>query len=283
MKVLLEYGSAMETSEIYQFLMVVLERYKSSAIRGVVILGSLYVIFWMFKRPWMDKYRVPTVAGQQPKPLKEILLTYTTYMVYAILGGVVYLVHKKTGHTMMYTDVAQYGWAYTVLSVPLFLFYSDTTFYWSHIFMHKTKLGYMAHLPHHQFVNVTPWAAYAFGVGEALISASTFMLLMLLVPWHPMALFVYVVLSVSYNGMIHLGYDFFPKSWRTNPVLKWMNSPTHHIYHHQKLNCNYSFIFTFWDKIMKTERLPDMVSTNAPVKKKTTSLISDWQSQESTL
>ncbi len=247
----------MDTSEVLQFLFVVGDRYKSSAIRGLIILGGLYLIFWTFKRPWMDKYRVPTVPNQNPKPLKEIFLTYTTYIVYALASGVVFLVHKYTGHTMMYTDINQYGVVYTVASFFIFVFYSDTTFYWSHVLMHKSKPFIRAHAPHHQFVNVTPWAAYAFGTGEAILSAGSFMFLMLLMPWHPMTLFVYVVFSVSYNGLIHSGYDFHPKSWRSNSVLKWLSTPTHHIYHHQKLNCNYGFILTFWDKVMKTEKLPE--------------------------
>lgn len=247
----------METSELYQFLLVVGDRYKSSAIRGLVILGGMYLIFWTLKRPWMDKYRIPSFGGQKPKPVREFLYTYMTYIVYAFAGGGLYLIQKKTGFTMMYTKVADYGWFYTIGSFFILAFYFDTMFYWSHVLMHKSKLLYRAaHADHHQFVNVTPWAAYAFGFGEALINVGAFFLILLIMPWHPMALFVYIVFSVTYNGMIHLGYEFFPNRWRNNSILKWMNTTTHHVYHHQKLNCNYSFMFTFWDKIMKTEKLP---------------------------
>lgn len=232
------------------------DKYMSSATRGVVILGTLFLIFWVFKRPWMDRFRVTPPPAAKAKPLKEAFLTFSSYIVYAIAASVVALAYKA-GYTVMYTDVSKYGWFYTVASVFIFMFYVDTMFYWSHWIMHKSRLVYKIHVTHHQFVNVTPWAAYAFHTGEAIVNAGAFMIGMLVIPWHPMALLAFVIISVTYNGVLHLGYDFFPKSWRTNPVMKWMTTTTHHVYHHQKSNCNYSFFFTFWDKVMKTEKLPD--------------------------
>jgi|JI10StandDraft_1071094.scaffolds.fasta_scaffold288800_2 lathosterol oxidase len=245
----------MQLSDLLPILKFAGEKYMASATRGIVILGGLYLIFWVFKRPWMDKYRVPTIGAAKAKPAKEALLTFSTYIIYTIVAVIVML-SAKAGHSMMYTDVAKYGWFYTIFSVVIFCVWSDTTFYWSHVLMHKSKFVYRSHVVHHQFVNTTPWAAYAFHVGESAMSAGFFGILMLIMPWHPMALFVFVVFSVTYNGVIHLGYDFFPVSWRQHPVLKYMNTTTHHIYHHQKSDCNYSFIFTFWDKWMGTESLP---------------------------
>jgi Delta7-sterol 5-desaturase len=247
----------MENSELLQFLALWADKYSGSAIRGITILGSMFLFFWAFKRPWLDKYRVqPPSDGHKAKPWREIFFTYTTYIVYAAGSAGVAWIYLKTGYTVMYMKVADYGWIYTIASFFIFMVWSDTTFYWSHVLMHKSKMLYKTHAYHHQFVNVTPWAAYAFHTGEALINAGFFMLSMLVIPFHPVAIFAYVIFSVSYNGMIHSGYDFFPKIWRQNYVLKWMNTPTHHIYHHQKSNCNYGFLFTFWDKVMKTEKLP---------------------------
>ena len=231
-------------------------RYAAIATRGIIILGGMFAVFWLLKRPWMDKYRVPTVGRAQAKPKREALFTFTTYIVYAVSATTVAILGKEFGISKMYTDPAQYGMAYTVLSFFIFLFWVDTSFYWSHYVMHKSKMVYKVHATHHQFVNVTPWCAYAFHTGEAIINAGAFFLLLMLVPWHPLTMFAFVLFSIFYNGLIHLGYDLYPKSWRTNPVMKWWNTTTHHIYHHQKSNCNYGFIFTFWDKLMKTERLP---------------------------
>jgi lathosterol oxidase len=239
-------------------LSVYVERYTGAAFRGLIILGSLYLLFWLIKPKAFQKFRVQPPTNQNPKPLKEAFLTFTTYLVYAAASSLVFLIYMKTGYIKAYNNVADMGWFYTIASFFVFLFYTDMMFYWSHFLMHRSRFLYKTHSYHHQFVNVTPWAAYAFHTGEAIINAAAFLILMLVVPWHPVVLLLFVIVSIAYNGYIHSGYDFTPLAWRSHPVFKWLNSPTHHIYHHQKLNCNYSFLFTFWDKWMGTEVYPEL-------------------------
>jgi lathosterol oxidase len=244
-------------SELGQLLVLYFSKYKDAAFRGILILGGLYTFFWIIKPKFIEKFRVRPPGQQEAKPKGEMFYTFTTYLVYAFFSSLIVVIYKKTGYIAMYTDVSQFGWLYTIASFFIFVFYSDTTFYWSHVLMHKSSFFYKTHSRHHRFINVTPWAAYAFHTGEAFLSAGSFFFLMLLLPWHPMVLLTYVVFSIFYNGMLHSGYDLMPIKWRQNSVLKWMSTPTHHIYHHQVSNCNYGFILTFWDKIMKTERLPN--------------------------
>lgn len=241
---------------LIEFLITVVDRFAVAAVRGAIIIGALYLAFWVYRRPSMNRHRVSTTNNAAPRPLKEALLTFSTYFVYSIATAIVIFVAKYGSHSMMYTNVADYGWFYTILSVPLFLFYIDTAFYWSHVLMHKNRFFRRAHVTHHQFVNVTPWGGFAFHLAEAVINASSFLILMLFVPWHPVSFVSFIILSLVYSGFIHLGYDFMPLSWRSHPVLKWLNTPTHHIYHHHKHGYNFGFIFTFWDKIMGTEKLP---------------------------
>ncbi len=204
----------------------------------------------------MQKYRIEPPAGELPRPAREALLTAITFLIYSLAALPVIFVEQQTGYTMRYTDVSRYGWLYTIFSFFIFLFYIDTTFYWSHVLMHRTRVGRSIHKTHHQFINVTPFASYAFHFGEATIDALAFMSMTLIIPWHPAVLFSFIFFQVFYNGMIHLGYNFFPKSWRRHALLKWLNSTSHHIYHHQKSDANFSFFLTFWDKLMKTEKLP---------------------------
>ncbi len=244
---------------LHPLLQFALERYSTSAMRAVIILGGLYLLFWTFKRPWMDKFRVQTFGNHAAKPVQEAFYTFTTYAVYT-LASVGVAIAAKSGHSMMYTDVNAYGLVYTISSFFIFCIWVDTFFYWSHLAMHKFSILYKTHSHHHKFINTTPWAAYAFHFGEAFINAGAFFLLMMIMPWHPTTLFVFVVFSVTYNGLIHLGYDLFPRSWKTHPIFGLLNTTTHHMLHHRYLNCNYGFIFSFWDKVMKTERLEVPVS-----------------------
>lgn len=245
------------TNDILKLLTIFADKYSGIAFRGALILGSLYLFFWVLKRPGLEKYRVKPLGQHPPKPALELFYVVTTYLVYAFFSTLtVWLIVNKPGLVTMYTTVSDFGWTYTVASFFLFLFYTDTTFYWSHVLMHKMSWLYKTHAHHHKFINVTPFAAYAFHTGEAFLSAGSFFVLTLILPWHPMVLLAYVVFSIFYNGLLHSGYDLFPKKWQTHGVMKWMNTPTHHIYHHQVSNCNYGFVFSFWDKIMKTEKLP---------------------------
>jgi Delta7-sterol 5-desaturase len=248
----------MTTTELFQILGLWSSKYLESAMRGALILTPLFLVFWVFKRPWMDKYRVQP-GTHKAKPALEIFYALSnTYVVYAMISVTLFLVYKATGHSMMYKDIAAYGWPYAIASFFIILFVYDTSFYWAHTLMHKYRALYrVTHATHHKFINVTPFAAYAFHVGEAGIAAATLVVMLLVIPWHPMAFLSYVVFSIAYNGLLHLGYDLFPKSWRGNKLLKWMNTTTHHIYHHQQPNCNYGFVTTCWDKWMKTERLPE--------------------------
>lgn len=233
-----------------------MERYLGLLSRHVPILGSLFLIFWVLKPKWIESRRVPQERSLAIQPLKEALLSLHSYVFYVLAGLLVASIAKTTGHSMMYTSVAEYGWIYTIFSFILFFFWVDTVFYWTHRLMHWSKMVFRVHKTHHNFVNVTPLTAYAFHSGEAILNAGSFMIMLLVLPWHPMVLFAFILVTIFMNGIIHSGYDVFPKSWRTNPILKYVNTPTHHSVHHQRFDCNYSFVFTFWDKWMRTEKLP---------------------------
>ena len=60
------------------------ERYAAITFRGALILGGMYLLFWTFKRPWMEKKRIPTVGRSQANPKGELFYVLTTYLVYAL-------------------------------------------------------------------------------------------------------------------------------------------------------------------------------------------------------
>lgn len=240
---------------LIEYILIFLDKYKDALMRGTLILGSLYTLFWIMTPKRFSQYRIKHPKGQLANPKGEIKQILITYIAYSIAGVFVILAKKYYGISAAYLDISECGITYTVLSFLFFCLYSDTTFYWSHYLMHKSKLFYKAHRQHHKFINTTPFAAYAFGIGEAFISASFFMLMILFVPWHPIIFLTYLIYTITYNGIIHSGYDLFPRSWQSNIVMKWFYTPTHHALHHQKHNCNYGFLFTFWDKLMGTEEM----------------------------
>lgn len=248
-----------------ELLASVVNRHSMLTLRSVFLLGSLFILCWVFVPRWLQAYRVKPPGQLKAYPLKEAILTNINLFIFILAGTVAAIIKGTTGYTMMYLDVDDYGVPYLIGSIFLFVFLSDTTFYWAHLLMHKNKWVYKSHATHHKFINVTPWAAYAFHVGEGFIHAFSFFVMIMILPWHPIAIIAHSYITIGYNGFIHCGYDFMPRTWRTHIFLKWLNTPTHHIYHHQKFDCNYGFVFTFWDKVMGTERLPEAYWKNQPV------------------
>lgn len=57
---------------------------------------------------------------------------------------------------MFYDNISDYGWAYAVLSVPMFLFFTDVGIYWVHRLEHHPLIYKHVHKPHHKWIGVSP-------------------------------------------------------------------------------------------------------------------------------
>ncbi|MEO6039199.1 MAG: sterol desaturase family protein, partial [Saprospiraceae bacterium] len=162
-----------------------------------------------------------------------------------------------------YTEIDQYGWTYLLLSVPLLLLVHDAYFYWIHRLMHHPRLYRSVHLVHHRSVNPSPWAAYAFHPGEAVLEAGVIPLILLLIPVHPISFFAFITLMLWFNVYGHLGYELFPLRTYTHPLGRWLNSSVHHNLHHEKFNGNYGLYFNIWDRLCGTLRADSLEKVKA--------------------
>ena len=242
-------------AELLEYFQIYLSRFSAGVFRAIAILFPLYCFFRLSNFKWLKKYQIRAVSKYKTFPLREVKLLFVTYFSFGFISVFLALIKKEFGFSNVYFEISDYGLFYTVLSFFILAFLDDAGFYWTHFLMHKPsfKFFFKSHMVHHRFINTTPFAAYAFDIGEAALTSFKFFLIVLLLPLHPLVLFIYLIFSILYNGLLHSGHDFFPSSWRENFILKWLNTPTHHSLHHKKHNCNFAFIFTFWDKFMKTE------------------------------
>jgi sterol desaturase/sphingolipid hydroxylase (fatty acid hydroxylase superfamily) len=159
---------------------------------------------------------------------------------------------KINGYTKIYTEFNSYGSGYFIVSIFAMLLLHDTYFYWMHRAVHHPKLFFIFHKAHHQSRNPTPFTSFSFDFAEAVVEAAIIPIMVLILPVHPLAIFLFFNISLAFNVMGHLGYEFLPSWFITHPVLKWVNTSTHHNMHHQKGNGNYGLYFNFWDTFMKT-------------------------------
>ena len=156
----------------------------------------------------------------------------------------------------VYSDINSYALWWIPLSIFLALILHDTYFYWMHRAVHHPRLFKYVHITHHTSTNPSPWTSYAFGFAEAFLEALVIPLILILIPMHPLSIFLFTIIAFSINVYGHLGHETMPKVFRRSWLFQILNTSVHHNLHHEKFNGNYSLYFRFWDRLMKTEN-PD--------------------------
>lgn len=210
----------------------------------------LFVVFRSFSISHLIQKQRPT----RHDLFREITHSIKTVAVYATVAmGTVAMIDR--GWTQLYDEVDAWGSWYLVASVPLLLVFHDAYFYWMHRLMHHPSLFRRVHLLHHRSRTPSSWAAYSFSIGEAGIMTLFVPVIILLIPVHPVALFIFLAIMIIRNAMGHSGVEFHPRFWVDSP-LDLLTTVTHHDLHHQRFNGNYGLYFTWWDRWMDTE-LPE--------------------------
>ncbi|MBY0451461.1 MAG: sterol desaturase family protein [Bdellovibrionaceae bacterium] len=168
---------------------------------------------------------------------------------------ILYFTSKYFNYSPMYTDVSEYGWPYLIFTFFTLVVLVDTWFYWAHRLMHWHPFFEKAHQIHHESYNLNPLSAYSVDIVHGILNIIPYAAVILFMPWHPIALVSFGFFSLFYNGYIHLGYDL-PQTWFQKYFpLRLIYTASHHAVHHHEYDHNFSAYFTFWDKLMKTEKL----------------------------
>lgn len=235
--------------------LVALLQWLDNLLRYMLVAAPTFLLFWVWGRERFSRFRI---QPKWPKALhlrREVRLSMGTAVVFSLVGTVTYYAtaHELTG---IYTDLSTYGWAYVVLTVPIYIVLQDAWFYWTHRAMHHPLLYKHFHRAHHLSTNPSPWAAYAFSPGEALVHAIFVPLTSLVVPAHPIALGAFLVYMITRNVWGHLCLELLPRWFARHPLLGRHTTTTHHDLHHRRFTSNYGLYFTWWDRWMGTEH-PD--------------------------
>lgn len=234
-----------------------LGRWSQSLYRWTITIIPLFVLLYVIRPKFLQKYRIQQIAEHKPKYLTEFTRSVLIFLVYTIPTYVLMIVKNYTGYSTMYTDINQYGYLYFVISIFIFFIFLETTLYWIHLAQHKVKSLYTTHEYHHRTINVNPLTTYSVNFSEAFFYMLPILATLLIIPWHPLAYMIFATSAILHGGYIHSGYDFEinKATGKQRKFLSWHYSPTHHSLHHQKFNCNYGLYFTFWDRWNKTEDL----------------------------
>ena len=234
---------------------------------GIRFEGTRYVIgtigvfvgIWLLIGPFIKSRRIrerrPTPKMLNKQVRMEVFNSFRTVLVFVALDIFIFDLADK-GYFRFYDDVSEYGAVYYWASILLAIIFHDAYFYWTHRTLHHSKLYKRFHLTHHRSHNPTPFTAYSFAVGEAVVEYGYVPIMLLVMPLHQSALAIILMIMIFKNALGHCGYEIFPRGATRHWFWKHMTTVTHHDIHHEKGTSNFSLYFTWWDKLMGTEH-PD--------------------------
>ena len=217
-------------------------------LRYIIIAGLPYL--WLFII-CKDKYRNDKLQKEMPDKrqiFEEVKLSLITLCIYSS-GIWLFIYWLQNNYTRNYADIDDYGWFYFVFSIVLMVIIHDTYSYWIHRLIHHKRLFKYVHRLHHKFKNPTPWCAFAFHPIESVLTLGIIPVIMFTIPWHNLALIIFISLIIVYDCYVHLGYNF-----EKIKVFKWQNMPKDHDVHHRNSQYNFGLYFTLWDRLMGTYR-----------------------------
>lgn len=220
-------------------------------------LGTLttFFIVWVVLGRFIQSRRIRQAipAAKQRRQIRmELRNSFFAMAMFVALDILVFEI-GNFGVFRKYNDIAEYGWLWFWVSIPLFIIFHDAYFYWTHRVIHHPKLYKLFHLTHHRSHSPTPFTAYSFHPLEAAVNYAFVPVALLFIPTHGQALYIVLTIMIFKNALGHCGYEVFPRQWAKLPVLGWLTTVTHHDMHHERGTGNYGLYFTWWDRWMGTE------------------------------
>jgi len=224
------------------------------SLRYFVIAGLAFLIWYVILKKKVAfkkiQLRFPTLKDYQ----REILYSLMTIVIFTLVPWILLGNPEIKKHTTWYSNINEHSQLYFWLAFPLMLLMHDTYFYWMHRLMHHPGLFKVLHLVHHQSVNPSPWAAFAFHPLEAVIEIGILVVYLFTIPVMKVHLFFFFLFMMVYNVYGHLGWELYPKNFQRTWIGRWINTSINHNQHHQYFKGNYGLYFLFWDRLLGTIR-----------------------------
>ncbi len=219
--------------------------------RYFLIATIAFTVYYVIRRKAWKFKKIQQKFPVRGDYLREFLYSVATTFIFAGIGYLIFAT-PFVKLTQIYYDFSEYSVGYFIASIFLMIVIHDTYFYWTHWLMHRKPIYKYVHKVHHLSTNPSPWAAMAFHPLEAVIEALVIVVIAMAIPFHPMAIGIFLLFMMIYNVYGHLGYELYPKGFSRTYIGRWINTSVNHNLHHQFFNGNYGLYFLFWDRIMGT-------------------------------
>jgi sterol desaturase/sphingolipid hydroxylase (fatty acid hydroxylase superfamily) len=221
-------------------------------LRYLIPASVAFLGLWVWRgHPWRRRKIQPAFAPVRQR-WRELAFSLLTVLIFSLNGlGIVTAV--GAGITQIYGEIAEYGWAYWAFSLVAIILLHDTYFYWTHRLLHTRPLFRLFHRTHHRSHNPSPWAAYAFAPGEAVVHAVFLTGLIFVMPLHSSVIIIFLIHMIVRNVIGHCGFELLPRGTAAHPIGGIITTTTHHDLHHSSGRGNYGLYFSWWDRLMGTE------------------------------
>lgn len=239
-----------------------------SIVRYFLIAGAFFTWFYLIFNKAFSVNKIQGAKVKRKAIIMEVLNSMSTTFVLTLIG-LILLQSPVKFHTRVYHHFQDYSEVWFISSVIFALIIHDTYFYWMHYLLHHPRIFKYAHVTHHKSVNPTPFSSYSFHVIEAFFEGVVLLIIVMVLPIHPIAIGLFVVIAFIINVYGHLGYEIAPLWFRKTFLFEILNTSVYHNLHHRKFRGNYGLYFRFWDRIMKTEH-PDYVKVYDEIQNKRT-------------
>lgn len=223
--------------------------------RYVLFATGVWLLLWFaLDRPLAGR-RIRDKRPPARQLRREFLYSMRSIAVFSTVSLLPAIAHRAglwDGHAVAKSWGELWFWASLVLMIVA----HDAYFYWVHRLSHDRRLFALVHRRHHLSNNPSPFTAYSFDWGEAVLMGSFVPLWVLLVPTSWVVVDLFVLHQIVRNTLLHCGIEVMPARRDGRPLFDWMTTTTHHDLHHGKVGWNFGLYFTWWDRWMGTEH-PD--------------------------
>ncbi|NLR60255.1 sterol desaturase family protein [Chitinophaga polysaccharea] len=231
--------------------------FSMSALRYFLLAGIPFTLFYLLMPARFNRFKIQLKQATKKDFLREIWYSMQSTLVFTIIT-VILLFTPVRKFTLVYDHLNDFPLWYIGVSLVASLILHDTYFYWMHRLLHHKQLFKRTHLVHHESTNPSPWTSYSFHVLEAIAEGGILVLIVSVMPMHPLTVLLFTISGFIINVYGHLGYELMPENFRHTWWFEVLNTSVHHNLHHKKFKGNYGLYFRVWDRIMGTEH-PDYV------------------------
>jgi sterol desaturase/sphingolipid hydroxylase (fatty acid hydroxylase superfamily) len=220
----------------------------------IIIVPLLTAGYLLYRFSEQYGQRIQGERRKQPPILEEAFGTTRAALIVACMAAWpvgLYRLGMPTGIAWTLKDMGLSWWA-VHLQMYFGIMAVDAWTYWKHRILH-TRLFFVFHKHHHSFRDPTPFAGFAVGPLETVMTFWPLLLICWPLAKHFAPLYFSAIVGfVFLNLYLHCGVTF---GWLEKFLPRiGLNSSAWHNIHHSDVNANFGEVSFIWDKVCKTSR-----------------------------